>query len=121
MAINIKQNTKRRKGWKPKQVRRRWLVLLTLVQLPITASVLIFGFLLFTTFKQQDFPLDRVGPYVALVDTFESVRAYRFPIGHWLGIDEDLPVVYMDIKQEKNPALENCSNHVQAVKKTRAD
>jgi len=120
MAISIKRNAQRSEGRKP-LLPRSFLTVLALVQLPVTLMLIVFAFTLITSFKNQGLQLTQIGPYVAITDTFESIRAYRFPVRHWLGIAEEMPVVNLDIKQENYRALEYASLRDQALLEGKVD
>ena len=113
MPILIKQKSARTKGKKSLRG-RSILALLAIAQLPITLGLIIFGWFMVTSFQYQGLRLEKIGLYVAAVDTFESVRAYRFPVAHWLGIAEEMPVIYLDVKQSNYRKLEYAAIHDEA-------
>lgn len=100
---------------------RSTLSVLVLVQLPLTMTALALGWLGISSFQYQRPPMERIGLYVSAVNTFEAIRAYRFPVAYWLGIAEQLPTVNLDIKQKNYRALEYGASNDQAVNNKQKD
>lgn len=90
-----------------------WPCILALVQVPMSLIVIIFTLPLITSFKSQGIMLSKIGPVVALTDTFESIRAFRFPVLHWFGFSQNLPTLHLDIKQKDYRILEHVAQHDQ--------
>jgi hypothetical protein len=118
MAIYIKQTSAQGKNKLPRRP-RSLLLLLVLIQLPITIFVIAFGWMLLTSFQYQGFKMQNIGPYAAISNSLEGFRAYRFPVAHWLGLAESLPIIYLDIKQENYRALEYAAQHDTAIQEGR--
>ena len=112
MPLLIKK-AKKSKSFNNPRYLRSWSYILALVQFPISLIVIVFTLSLITSFKNQGITLTKVGPVVALTDTFESIRAFRFPVLHWFGLSQNLPTIHLDIKQKDYRLLEYVSLHDQ--------
>ncbi len=115
MPIRITEKSERREA-EQRRKSRNWFAILAFVQLPITLGLLALGYFMATNFLRQNVPLEQIGGYTAVADTFESMREFRFPVKHWLGLEDGPPRIDLDITQEDYRALEYASVHDRTTK-----